>query len=62
MLAKAELTSDSGGASVTIYLRNGKKHCTTAAGREEGEYVRETTLQARRSVRKELQFLGYVRI
>ena len=52
-LIKAELFSNSGSASVITYLRRGKNCCGTAFGREEWEYVRETTLQTSRWAEKE---------
>lgn len=52
-LDKAEPISDSGSTSGINYLRSGKKSYTTAAGREEWEYVRWTALQTTRSVQKE---------
>ncbi|KAK4827207.1 hypothetical protein QYF61_015235 [Mycteria americana] len=51
-LAKAKTISDSGNASGITYLRRGK-NCWATARREEGQYVRETSLQTPRSVKKE---------
>ncbi|KAK4831741.1 hypothetical protein QYF61_018871 [Mycteria americana] len=53
LLAKAEPISDVSSASVITHLRKGKKHCATTAKREELEYVRKTTLQTPRAVKKE---------
>jgi len=53
-LAKAKPVSDSDSTSVITYLRREKKHCSKlAVRREESSYVRETTLQTPRSVKKE---------
>ena len=52
LLAKAEPFSDSGSSSLITYLTRGKNCCTTAAGREEWENVRETVVQTPRSVKK----------
>jgi len=48
----AKTTSDGGSASGVTYLR-GIPCCETAVEREELDYVRETTLQTPRSVKKE---------
>lgn len=41
LLAKSEPLSDAGSTSGILYLRKGKKRCTTAGGREEGGDGRE---------------------
>jgi len=48
-LAKAKPISDSGSASRTMYLRKGKKNCSQ---RYEQDYMRGTTLQTPRSLKK----------
>ena len=57
LLAKAEPTSNGGSASQTTDLRMEKKTTNLlgerAARREERKYVRETTLQTTKSVKKE---------
>jgi len=52
--AKAKPISDGGSASVRTYRRRGANTCTTPAAvrREESECVRQTTLQAPRSVKE----------
>jgi len=55
LLAKANDISDSGSASVITYISSGKICWKTAIEREERDYVRETTLQTLRSVKKEGQ-------
>jgi len=50
-LAKPISNGDS--TSVITCLRMRKNHCTTAARIDDREYVRETTLQTPRSVKKE---------
>jgi len=52
-LAKAKPISDGGSASVITYLRRGKNCEEMAVEREERDYMRETTLQTPRSVKKE---------
>jgi len=53
LLAKAKLISDSGSIPVITHSRGRKTCCGPAVEREEWEYVRETTLQTPRSVKKE---------
>ncbi|KAK4818955.1 hypothetical protein QYF61_022342 [Mycteria americana] len=52
-LAKAKPISNGGSASGMEYLGRGKNCCATAAGKEECEYVRGTTLQTPRSAEKD---------
>lgn len=52
LLAKAESISNVACASVITYLRRYKNCCSGAAGREEWEYVRETTVQTPKRVKK----------
>ena len=54
-MTNEETVSDSDNTSVIAYLRSKKCCCTmaTASRREEWEYLRETTLQTPRSVKKE---------
>ena len=54
-VAKAEPSSDGGGASGITYLRREKKLLcnSNCSWREERKHVRETTLQTSRSVKKE---------
>jgi len=54
-LAKAGPVSNFDRTSVVTYLRKGKNCCASAAGKEECVYVRETTVQTSRSVKKEVE-------
>ncbi|KAK4822884.1 hypothetical protein QYF61_021103 [Mycteria americana] len=53
LLAKAEPISDSGSTSGLTYLRRGKTSAEQKLGKRTEKYVRETTLQTPRSVKKE---------
>ncbi|PKU46068.1 hypothetical protein llap_3637 [Limosa lapponica baueri] len=52
LLAKPEPVNNDGDASGITYFRRGKNFSKTTARREELDYVRETTLQTLRSVKK----------
>jgi len=56
-LAKAEPISKGGSASVIMYLKGGKKCCSTADRRDEWEYVKEAALQMPRSVKEREEVL-----